>query len=226
MLASTSDGNLIDREFLTPGEAKWYRRLQQKLARQKRGSANRRKTLAAMRRLKERERDRRGDFCAQVAAELTGRNALVALEDLRTQTMTRSASGTTEVPGRNVAQKSGLNRAILGKGWHKLELALRNAARYTGSEIVKVPAAYTSQTCAVCRTVDPDSRDSQAVFRCTACGHSAHADVNAAINVLAAGRAVTACGDLATGRSAKREPATPQGAPRHPAPELVGIPRL
>ncbi|AFM10445.1 IS891/IS1136/IS1341 family transposase [Saccharomonospora phage PIS 136] len=215
---ATSDGKLIDRDFVSTGEVKRYRRLQQKLARQKRGSQNRKKTLTAMRRLKRRERDRRTDFCYQVAAELTNRNALVALEDLRTRSMTRSASGTIEEPGRHVAQKSGLNRAILAKGWHKLELALLSAARYTGSEIVKVPAAYTSQTCAVCRNVDPDNRNSQAVFRCTGCGHTAHADINAAKNVLAAGRAVTACGDLADGRSVKQEP--------QPASALVGISRL
>lgn len=215
---ATSGGDLIDRDFATPAETERYRRLQQKLARQKRGSANRRKTLDKMRRLKRRERDRRDDFCSQTAAELTDRNALVALEDLRARNMTRTAKGTVEEPGRRVAQKSGLNRAILDKGWHKLELALRNAARYTGSEIVKVPAAYTSQTCAVCRNVDPDNRNSQAVFRCTTCGHTAHADVNAAKNVLAAGRAVTACGDLGIGRSVKQEP--------QPASARVGIPRL
>ncbi|TDD86765.1 transposase [Saccharopolyspora karakumensis] len=186
---ATSDGKLIDRDFISSGEVKRYRRLQQQLSRQRCGSANRRKTLESMRRIKRRERDRRADFCSQVAAELTDRNALVALEDLRTRSMISSASGSVEEHGRNVAQKSGLNRAILDKGWHKLELALRNAARCTGSEIVKAPAAYTSQTCAVCRNVDSENRNSQAVFRCTGCGHTAHADVNAAKNVLAAGRA-------------------------------------
>lgn len=215
---ATSDGKLIDRDFTAPGEVQRYRRLQQKLSRQQRGSSNRRRTLAAVRRVKRSERDRRADFCSQVAAELTGRNARVVLEDLRTRNMTRTAKGTVEEPGKQVAQKSGLNRAILGKGWHKLELALLNAARYTGSEIVKVPAAYTSQTCAVCRNVDPGNRNSQAVFRCNTCGHTAHADVNAARNILAAGLAVTACGDFAIGRSAKQEP--------QPALALVGIPRL
>lgn len=215
---ATSDGQFMDRDMTTGGEAERYKRLQHKLARQKRGSNNRRKTLDRMRRWKRRERDRRDDFCSQAAADLTGRTALVVLEDLRTRNMTRTAKGTVDEPGRRVVQKSGLNRAILDKGWHTLELALRNAARYTGSEIVKVPAAYTSQTCAVCRNVDPDNRNSQAVFRCTGCGHAAHADVNAAKNILAAGRAVTACGDLAVGQSVKQEP--------QPASVLVGIPRL
>lgn len=215
---ATSDGKLIDRDFASTGEQKRYRRLQQKLSRQQRGSANRKETLAAMRRLKRAERDRRQDFVSQTAAELTGRYALVALEDLRTRNMTASAKGTVEEPGKRVAQKSGLNRSILGKGWHKLELALNNAARYTGSNVVKIPAPYTSLACSKCRSVDLASRESQARYRCATCGYIEHADVNAAKNILAAGRAVTACGDLAVGQSAKQEP--------QPALALVGIPRL
>jgi putative transposase len=55
----------------------------------------------------------------------------------------------------------------------------------------------TSQRCSACGHVDPKSRESQAVFRCTHCLHPAeHADVNAAKNILAAGLlAVSACGD-------------------------------
>ncbi|WP_226351918.1 transposase [Pseudonocardia sp. ICBG601] len=212
---ATSDGLLIDRNVVTAGEDARYKYLQRKLARQKRGSNNRKKTLAKMNRLRRRETNRRQDFCSQVAADLTGRNALVALEELRIQNMTRSAAGTVEEPGRQVAQKSGLNRAILAKGWHKLELALRNAARYTGTVVVKVSAAYTSQRCSRCSEVNPGSRESQARFRCVTCGHEVNADVNAAINVLAAGRAVAACGDTL---SKKQEP--------QPALALVGIPRL
>lgn len=223
---ASSDGDLWHREFRTAGEAKRYRRLQQTLARQKRGSANRKRTLAGMRRIKRSETNRRDDFCNQTAHHLVTRNALVSLEDLRTRNMTRAAKGTVEEPGRNVRQKAGLNRSILDKGWHKLQLAVENVARYTGTQVVKVPAAYTSQTCSACRAVDPKSRESQAVFRCTTCGHAEHADVNAAKNILAAGWAVTACGDLGVTRSVKQEPAAPQGQPRQPALALVGIPRL
>lgn len=210
---AVSDGTLRDREFCTPGEAKRYRRLQQRLARQEKGSANRKKTLAAMRVIKCRERDRRNDFTAWTANRLATRHGLVAIEDLRTRNMTRSAKGTVEAPGSNVKQKAGLNRSILDKGWHKFQLALENVARYTGARIVKVPAAYTSQTCSECHVVDPESRKSQAVFRCTACGHEENADVNAAKNILAAGLAVTACGDLGVTRSVKQEPGeNPQGS--------------
>ncbi len=127
------------------------------------------------------------------------------IEDLKTKNMTRSAKGSLEQPGRNVAAKSGLNRAILAKGWHQFALALSSSARYTGTTVVRVPAAYTSQRCSSCGRVDPKSRESQAVFRCTTCGQGpVHADVNAAKNILAAGLAVTACGESSAMSNAAR----------------------
>jgi putative transposase len=96
-----------------------------------------------------------------------------------------------------------MNKAILSKGWHRFEQALQSVSRYTGTTVVKVSAAFTSQRCSACGHVDPKSRESQAVFRCTHCARPAeHADVNAAKNILAAGHAVTAC----------RESAAPAGA--------------
>ncbi|MEU1407939.1 transposase [Streptomyces sp. NPDC005728] len=206
--AVTSDGDFHDREFIRPGEAARYRRLQQQLARTRRGSSNRRKVITAMGRIMTRVADRRGDFCAQTAAQLVQKNALVVLEDLRTRNMTASAAGTPVEPGKRVRQKAGLNRAILDKGWHRLELALTNAARYTGTPVVKVNPAYTSQRCSACGFVTENNRESQAVFRCKApaCGHHEHADGNAAKNIKAAGHAVSACGDLGTSRSVKQEP--------------------
>ncbi|MRH90627.1 transposase [Nocardia sp. SYP-A9097] len=213
-----SDGNLLDRKFSTLGERKRYRRLQKRLARQQKKSVNRDKTRAAMRRIKGRERYRRKDFAAVAAYRLGTRHGTVVIEDLRIRNMTRSARGTLSEPGSHVAQKAGLNRAILDKGWHVIELALHNIARRTGCRIVKVPPAYTSQRCSECHVVDAKSRESQAVFRCTACGHREHADVNAAKNILADGLSVTACGDLQpSGGSVKQEPAPPRGAVHQPA---------
>ncbi|WP_035210033.1 zinc ribbon domain-containing protein, partial [Acidithiobacillus thiooxidans] len=52
--------------------------------------------------------------------------------------------------------------------------------------------AYTSQTCSVCGVVDAGNRPDQAVFHCLHCGQEAHADVNAAQNILARGLQSTA----------------------------------
>jgi putative transposase len=210
--AATSDGELCDREFVTAGEWRRAVRLQRQLSRCAKRSGNRDKTRAALGVIRARERHRRQDFCAQTAHRLAASNALVVVEDLKTKQMTHSAKGTRTKPGRNVAAKSGLNRAILAKGWHRFTLALESSARYSGTAVVKVPAAYTSQRCSVCGQVDPKSRESQAVFRCTTCGRGpVHADVNAAENILAAGLAVTACREITAPagavRTSKQEPA-------------------
>ena len=131
-------------------------------------------------RLKARQARARKHWAHNVTTDITRSYGGVVVERLRTKNMTSSARGTVDEPGRNVAQKRGLNRAILNVGWQRIETMLAcKAARF-----VKVDPAYTSQTCASCGTVDRRSRESQASFVCTACGHRDNADRNAAINIL------------------------------------------
>ncbi|MFE9172749.1 RNA-guided endonuclease InsQ/TnpB family protein [Streptomyces kebangsaanensis] len=189
VLAATSDGRFFDRSFITKGEAARYRRLQQQHARTRRGSNRRKACQAKMRAIMCRVRDRRRDFHAQTACRIVDRNALVVLEELNIKGMTASAKGTMVRPGTHVRQKAGLNRAILDKGWHSFELAVRNRARHRGVEVRTVDPAYTSVTCPACGCVHPDNRKSQASFVCAACGHREHADTVGAKNTLARGHA-------------------------------------
>jgi putative transposase len=133
---ATSDGELRDRPFVTVGERRRILRLQRRLSRAARRGRNRDKTCAALAKMRARERHRREDFCTQNAHRLAATNAVVVLEDLNTNQMTRSAKGTLDLPGTNVKAKSGLNRAILAKGWSQFALALVSAARYSGSRVV------------------------------------------------------------------------------------------
>ena len=150
-------------------------------------------------------------FAPGPPGELATDNAVVVVEDLKTKQMTRSAKGTLDAPGSNVKAKSGLNRAILSKGWHQFALALASAARYSGTRVVTVPPQYTSQRCSQCGHVDPKSRESQAVFRCTHCSHRRARGRQRGENILAAGLAVTACEDSPQpsgwAESPKQEPA-------------------
>ncbi|HEX5497550.1 MAG TPA: zinc ribbon domain-containing protein [Mycobacteriales bacterium] len=91
-------------------------------------------------------------------------------------------------PGRNVAHKAGLNRAILADGWGQLVARREHKAP---SRVTKVNSAYTSQPCSHFRYLHPDNRENQAVFWCRSCGHASNADANAALHI-AAGHAVTA----------------------------------
>jgi IS605 OrfB family transposase len=187
VLAATSDGRFFDRSFITPGEAQRYRRLQQQHARTQKGSNRRKVCQERMRIIMRRVRDRRRDFHAQTARHVVDGNGLVVLEDLNTVSMTATARGTSAEPGTHVGQKAGLNRAILDKGWHSFEMAVRNRARHTGTAVRTVNPAFSSTTCPACGYVHPDNRESQAKFVCTACGHREHADTVGAKNVLARG---------------------------------------
>jgi transposase len=124
------------------------------------------------------------------------------LRRLQIGNMTRSAKGTRENPGRGVRAKAGLNREILRSGWG---LLVRRLEEKAPGRVEKVKPHYTSQRCSACGRVDRGSRESQAMFRCTACGFAANADVNAAINI-AAGHAVTARGGDGVTRPVNREP--------------------
>jgi putative transposase len=127
----------------------------------------------------------------------------VVVEALTITNMVTSARGTNEEPGRNVAQKSGLNRSISGEAWGRTVTMLTYKTAQHGGALHKVPAPNTSRRCSACGFITPGSRESQAVFVCKNpdCGWSGNADWNAARNVLhlyrmghalipAAGRAV------------------------------------
>jgi putative transposase len=201
--AALSTGELLRAPGLTPGESKRLKVLQQRLARCTRGSNRREETKRAIARLKARETDRRRDWVEKTTTDLARRFDVIRVEALDVRAMTRSARGSVVQPGVGVAQKRGLNRAISGSGWGQLVARLQHKAF---GRVEQVPAAYTSQRCSACGHVAPGNRKSQAVFECEACtAGRCNADVNAARNI-AAGRAVTARGDLAGRRSANREP--------------------
>ena len=202
-----SDGRMWNRAFATAGQQRNLARLKSKAGRQEtarrecaaKTSRRARTVRAEIARTERKIRNRRRDFLAWTANRLCRQYATVVLENLNTKAMTATAKGTIEAPGVNVRQKAGLNRAILDKGWGLFGAALANQARVTGTRIVGVPAAFTSQLCSRCGNTDRSNRESQAVFRCGFCGYRANADVNAAINVRDAAEAVSPL----TGRAAR-----------------------
>ena len=198
-----STGEMTSPKGLRAKEAERLLRLQRRLARARRGSNRRRKVRTLIGRLKARDGDRRKDWLEKTSTDLAARFDVIRVENLNVKGMTASAAGTVQNPGRNVAQKAGLNRGILKSGWGLLAGRLEQKAP---GRVEKAKAAYTSQTCNACKHIAAESRQSQATFVCVACGHRANADVNAARNI-AAGHAVTARGDRRVlARSVKREP--------------------
>jgi putative transposase len=202
--AALSTGELLRCPALTARERIRLRRMQRMLARARRGSNRRSRVKHAVARLQARETDRRKDWAEKASTGIARRFDVIRVEELKIANMTRSAAGTRENPGRNVRAKAGLNlsRGILRSGWGLLVRRLQDKAP---GRVEKIRPAFTSQRCSACGQVDRDSRESQAVFRCTACGFACHADVNAAINI-AAGHAVTARGGDGAAQPVNREP--------------------
>lgn len=180
-----STGELISFPVLTPEQEAHVRRLRTRVNRCERGSRNRSKARARLERYLQRARRRREHAMHTLALRLVREADLIGIENLHVQNMTRSATGTVEAPGVNVAQKRGLNRVILSQAWGEFRRILTYKATWHGSQVVVVPAAYSSQECAACGYVARENRESQAVFKCMspACEHATHADVNAAMTI-------------------------------------------
>jgi putative transposase len=176
-----SDGAMV-----TAPKPASVRQAAQALARCKLGSNGRVRAKRRLARSHARNRDRRKDFIEKASTDLARNYDLIRIENLEIRKMTKSARGSAVAPGRNVRQKAGLNRSILEGGWFEFACRLQDKAP---GRVEKVNRAYTSQRCSVCQHVDAKSRKSQALFACTACGHTSNADLNAARNI-AAGHAV------------------------------------
>ena len=183
---AASTGDLLRMPDMARLQAR-KRRYQRMMARRRKGSNRRnlaRHRLARTQRRIATIRHRWHHETSRVLADTAG---LLAIEDLKTKAMTRSARGSAEHPGRNVRQKAGLNREILNTGWSRL----RQMLEYKAAHVEVVPPMYTSQTCRGCGTADPASRKSQSEFECVHCGHKGNADVNAALNIMASATGVT-----------------------------------
>jgi putative transposase len=106
--------------------------------------------------------------------------------------MTKSAKGTVEQPGRNVAQKRGLNRSMLRIGMFQIMRRCEDKAREKGGKVTYINPRYTSQTCSNCGCVEKTNRLTRDIYSCYECGYEGNADVNAARNIMTLGVAATA----------------------------------
>ena len=178
---------------------------QRRMAHKQKFSNNWKKAKAKVKKTHTQIANARRDFLHKATTTISQNHALVFVEDLQVSNMSRSAAGTGENPGKNVAAKSGLNKAILDQGWGEFRRQLDYKMAWNGGILFAVPAHYTSQECPECHHVSADNRQTQARFVCVECSYENHADVVGAINVLERGHRLLACGDAAFSRSMKQE---------------------
>ena len=128
-----------------------YRRMEKKKARMQRKLAgmgqyaqNWQKQQHRIARLDMRMANCRHDFLHKLSTETSKNHAVIVIEDLQVAHMSRSARGTVEVPGRHVAAKAGVNKAILDQGWGMFRRMLEYKQAWRGGEVIAVNPRYTS----------------------------------------------------------------------------------
>ncbi|MFF9489005.1 RNA-guided endonuclease InsQ/TnpB family protein [Streptomyces sp. NPDC014676] len=217
-----SDGETFEHgEWLTQKEKAKLLHLEQRAAQRKKHRRSGESTSRRLHRtydriagLRAKAKRRALDWQHRTTTVIARTYGTVVVEALTITNMVTSARGTIEAPGKNVAQKSGLNRSISGEAWGRTVTMLTYKTARLGGTLVKVSAPGTSRRCSACGLTTPGSRESQAVFVCKNpdCGWSGNADHNAARNVLhlyRTGLALVPAAGRAVVRRAKRvKPAT------------------
>lgn len=179
---------------------------QRKLKRKKRFSNNWKKQQQRIGKLHHKIANCRNDYLHKISHEISENQAMIFIEELKVSNMSRSAKGDSEQHGRNVKPKSGLNKSILDQGWATFRRQLEYKQVWRGGQVLAVDPKYTSQTCPKCQHISKDNRKSQSKFQCTVCGYKANADFVGALNILARGHRVLACGETGLPDSKKQEP--------------------
>lgn len=213
--AAMSDGNFIEPLCSFKKHEKRLAKYQRRMSRKTKFSQNWHKAKRKVQKVHAQIANARKDFLHKKTAEISKNHAMVAVEDLQIKNMSKSAAGNAEKPGKNVAAKSGLNKAILDQGWFEFRRQLDYKLDWNGGILIAVPPQYTSQTCPCCGHVAKENRQTQAQFECVDCGYQNNADVVGAINILARGYRAAACGEDGSGLVRKRR-AKPASAKQEP----------
>jgi putative transposase len=153
---------------------------QRRLARTQKGSANRDKARLKVARIHARIAGRRKDFLHKLTTRLVRDNQAVVIEDLSVRNMTRNHH---------------LARAILDAAWRDMRGILAYKCEWYGRDLVVIDRWYpSSKTCSACGRAAAGLSLGVRKWECESCGARHDRDINAAINIRAAGLAVLACG--------------------------------
>ncbi len=207
--SSIIGGDLGVIRFLTLSNQKYYEplnifkklkaklaKLQKKIAKKEKFSNKWKKLKSKITKLHIRIANIRNDYLHKISSELSKNHAIVILEDLKITNMSKSAKGTVEKPGKNVKQKSGLNRAILDQGWGEFIRQLEYKLTWNGGQLVQVNPRNTSRKCPKCNYISAENRKTQAVFKCqnSNCNYTENADFVGSLNIREAGLALIGLG--------------------------------
>jgi putative transposase len=188
--AALSDGTFIEQPRHYRLAEKKLARLQQVLARKKRGSHRRKKAVNQLSKAHHKVRNQRKDFLHKQSCSLVNKYQVIVFEDLPTANITRAPKpkqdeATGEYLPNGKAAKAGLNKSILDVGWGIFTDMVRVKAAWAGRTTVFVNPKYTSQVCSACGAIRKKELSER--WHTCECGCSLDRDTNAAINILRLG---------------------------------------
>jgi IS605 OrfB family transposase len=201
-----SDGTTVPNPRWLRQAERALRRAQRTLSRRQQGSTNWHKARRKVARLHARVTDARRDFHHQLSTRLIRDNQVVYLENLNVAALGRSK----------------LAKSLHDVGWGQFTAMLAYKADLYGRTVVRIDRwCPSSQQCSACGAKTGPKRQAGLKVRawtCSVCAAAHDRDVNAARNILAAGRAVTACGGYVRPGLALAVAATPSGTEAGPPP--------
>jgi putative transposase len=178
--ATLSTGEKIANPHHLAKRQKRLARAQRALARKKKGSKNRAKARVRAARAHTDVRNARQNFLHQLSTRLIRENQAIYIEDLCVKGMLRAKLH---------------SRAISDAGWSEFVRQLEYKAVWYGRPVVKVSRWFPStKTCSACGTTGHKLTLKDREWQCPDCGAHHDRDVNAALNILAQGLWVSACG--------------------------------
>ncbi|MFG2848466.1 RNA-guided endonuclease InsQ/TnpB family protein [Kitasatospora sp. NPDC048296] len=191
-LADSNGGFVLNPRHGAKAAAK-LEAVHQALSRCQRRGNRRRKAVQRAADLHRKVRRQRLDHAHKSALDLVRQHDFIAHEDLKIRNMVRTPAPRPD-PDQSgaflpngAAAKAGLNRSVSDAGWGVFLAILRAKAESAGREVIAVDPRNTSRACPACGHTAKENRPTQERFHCQECGHQAHADTVAAINVLRAG---------------------------------------
>lgn len=175
--------------FNVKKKEKVVKKRQKALSRKARGSKNREKARIKLARSHGKLADAKRDWLHKTTTKLVENFDVICIEDLNVRGMT------TAVRGKGRSAKAGLNRGILSNNFGEFRELLEYKANWYGKEVVVIDRFYpSSKRCSQCGKINQSLTLQHRYWTCS-CGIHHDRDINAALNIKAAGLAVLACGD-------------------------------
>ncbi len=179
-MVALSTGESVGNPRYFAKDEKRLAKAQRRHAKKKQGSKNRNKARLKVAQIHARIQDRRRDYQHKLSTRLVHENQVICVESLAVKNMVKNHS---------------LAKAIQDVGWGEFVRQLEYKSSWYGRTLIKIDQWYpSSKTCHACKHVLSSLTLDRREWVCPECGVVHDRDTNAALNILAEGLSVNACG--------------------------------